>query len=69
MNDARVIALSAYMTPGLQASADVILPIGTFAETSGTFVNLQGDAQSFTGAVNPLGESRPAGRCCACWAT
>ena len=58
--DSRVIALSSYLTPSLEASADVILPIGTFAETSGTFVNLQGDAQSFAGAVSPLGESRPA---------
>ena len=58
--DARVIALSSYLTPAMEASADVILPIGTFAETSGTFVNLQGDAQSFAGAVSPFGESRPA---------
>ena len=58
--DTRVIALSAYMSPALQESADVILPIGTFAETSGTLVNLQGDVQSFSGAVSPLGESRPA---------
>jgi len=60
LSDARVVALSSYLTPALQETADVILPIGTFAETSGTFVNLQGDAQSFTGAVSPLGESRPA---------
>ena len=58
--DARVVALSSYLSPVLEASADVILPIGTFAETSGTLVNLQGDAQSFAGAVSPLGESRPA---------
>jgi len=57
---ARVIAVTPYMTPLLQATADVVLPVGTFAETSGTFVNLQGEAQSFAGAVSPLGESRPA---------
>lgn len=58
--DTRVVAVTSYLTPSLQAHADVVLPMGSFAETSGTFVNLQGDAQSFNGAVNPLGESRPA---------
>ena len=40
--------------------ATVILPCGTFAETSGTYVNLAGTWQSFTGAAQPVGESRPA---------
>jgi len=37
------------------------LPMGTFAETSGTYVNAAGTWQSFTGVANPVGESRP------CW--
>jgi len=40
--------------------ADVLLPIAPFAETSGTFVNCEGRAQSFNGSVKPLGEARPA---------
>ena len=40
--------------------ADVLLPIAPFSETSGTFVNAQGIAQSFNGSVKPLGETRPA---------
>ena len=36
-----------------------ILPIGTFAETSGTYVNLEGRWQSVPGAAKPVGESRP----------
>jgi NADH-quinone oxidoreductase subunit G len=40
--------------------ADVLLPIAPFAETSGTFVNCEGRAQGFNGAVKPLGETRPA---------
>jgi len=40
--------------------ADVLLPISPFAETSGTFVNCEGRAQSFNGTVKPLGETRPA---------
>ena len=41
-------------------AADLLLPIGTFAETSGTFVNVEGTWQSFAGIANPVGESRPA---------
>jgi NADH-quinone oxidoreductase subunit G len=56
---AKVIALSAYMSPALEAHADVLLPIAGFAETSGTFVNLGGEPQSFRGVAAPLGEARP----------
>ncbi|KAG4080952.1 hypothetical protein HA402_010123 [Bradysia odoriphaga] len=40
--------------------ADVMLPVAPFTETSGTFVNAQGLAQSFKGTVAPLGQTRPA---------
>ena len=33
---------------------------GTFAETSGTYVNVAGTWQSFGGIASPVGESRPA---------
>jgi NADH-quinone oxidoreductase subunit G len=36
-----------------------VLPIGTFAETSGTFVNLEGRWQTFTAAARAVGDSRP----------
>jgi len=39
---------------------DVLLPIASFAETAGTFVNTEGCAQSFQAAVAPPGEARPA---------
>ena len=42
------------------AFSDVLLPIAPFTETSGTFVNAQGLAQSFHAVVKPLGETRPA---------
>ena len=42
------------------AYADVLLPVSPFTETSGTFVNCEGRAQSFRGVVPPLGETRPA---------
>ncbi len=52
-----VIALTPYGTA--KDFAHIILPIGTFAETSGTYVNLEGRWQSVPGAAKPVGESRP----------
>jgi NADH-quinone oxidoreductase subunit G len=40
--------------------ADVMLPIAPFTETSGTFVNAEGRAQSFRGTAAPYGDTRPA---------
>lgn len=42
------------------AFCDVVLPVSPFTETSGTFVNAEGLAQSFHAVVKPLGETRPA---------
>jgi NADH-quinone oxidoreductase subunit G len=53
-----VIACSPYRN-GAMEYADVILPIVPFTETSGTYINCEGRAQSFSGAVRPLGEARP----------
>ncbi|HEX8956715.1 MAG TPA: NADH-quinone oxidoreductase subunit NuoG [Burkholderiaceae bacterium] len=49
------------MSPFQQGAeyADVMLPITPFTETSGTFVNCEGRAQSFNGTVRPAGDSRP----------
>lgn len=55
-----VIALSAFETEALDEYADVLLPIAPYAETSGTYINLDGTWQSFTGAIQPHGEARPA---------
>ncbi|MDA1064059.1 MAG: molybdopterin-dependent oxidoreductase, partial [Proteobacteria bacterium] len=55
-----VVALSPFDSNALRASADLLLPIGTFAETSGTYVNVAGTWQSFAGVASPVGEARPA---------
>jgi NADH-quinone oxidoreductase subunit G len=55
-----VICLTPFVTDAMREYADVILPVGVFAETGGTFVNATGQWQSFRGAVQPLEESRPA---------
>ena len=57
-----VVALTAYSPPRMEAYADVMLPIAGFAETEGTYVNLDGTWQSFAAAVQPPGEARPAWR-------
>jgi NADH-quinone oxidoreductase subunit G len=53
-----VVSLSPFKAN--MAFSDVLLPIAPFTETSGTFVNAQGLAQSFHAVVKPLGETRPA---------
>ncbi len=55
-----VVSLTAYESETMKQYADVLLPIALFAETSGTYINVEGQSQSFTGAVPPAGEARPA---------
>jgi NADH-quinone oxidoreductase subunit G len=55
---AAVIAFSTVRSPWLEA-AHAVLPISSFAETAGTFVNCEGRAQTFQGAVPAPGEARP----------
>ena len=57
-----VVCFTAYVNDALWACADVLLPIGTFAETAGTYVNAEGSWQSFAAAADPLGEARPGWR-------
>jgi len=54
-----VVALTPFVSDALLEAADLLLPIGTFAETSGTYVNVEGTRQSFGGVANPVGEARP----------
>jgi len=54
-----VVALTPFKNAALDV-ADVLLPVAPFSETSGTFVNAEGRAQSFHGVVKPLGDTRPA---------
>jgi NADH-quinone oxidoreductase subunit G len=54
-----VIAATTHLTEKLREVAHVVLPVGTFAESAGTFVNIEGRWQSWTGAASAVGESRP----------
>ena len=54
-----VIAITTHLPQNLRNVAHVVLPIGGFAETSGTFVSIEGRWQSWLGAAKLPGDSRP----------
>ncbi|NQZ54298.1 MAG: NADH-quinone oxidoreductase subunit G [Piscirickettsiaceae bacterium] len=54
-----VVSMNSYVTDTMLKYSDVILPIASFAETSGTFVGVDKHWQSFTGAISAKGDSRP----------
>ena len=55
-----VVCMTPFATDTMREYADVLLPIASFTETSGTFVNVEGKWQSFQGSIKPEGETRPA---------
>lgn len=55
-----VVSLTPWLTSSAAEYADVVLPAGTFAETSGSYMNVEGVWQSFAGVAKPVGEARPA---------
>ena len=55
-----VVLLSAYAQDSMRDYADVILPIAPYAETSGTYVNIDHTWQTVKGALAPFDEARPA---------
>ena len=57
-----VVVLTAFASEDLLECADILLPIATFAETDGTFVNGEGRWQTFEAAAHCAGDSRPAWR-------
>ena len=54
-----VVAVTSHLPESLRSVVHVVLPIGTFAETSGTYVNAEGRWQSWAGAAKLPAESRP----------
>ena len=54
-----VVAITTHLPESLRAVVHVVLPIGSFAESAGTFVNAEGRWQSWAGAAKLVGESRP----------
>ena len=54
-----VVAVTAFASPAMLEAAQVLLLAAAFAESSGTYVSLEGRWQSFTGAARAPGEARP----------
>ena len=46
------VIFSNYLTPMIEKYADIIIPIATFAETKGSYINIEGKEQSFNNIVN-----------------
>jgi len=60
MNNADfVVAMTPFVTTTMQSYADVLLPVAPFSETSGSYINIEGKIQSFSGAGTEH-EARPA---------
>ncbi|MCK4707594.1 MAG: NADH-quinone oxidoreductase subunit G, partial [Gammaproteobacteria bacterium] len=57
-NNDFIIAINSFDNEFNNESADLILPLATFLETSGTFVNVEGFWQSFNGCAAAARESR-----------
>ena len=57
-----VVALTGYVSSAMESYASVLLPIGLFTETPGTFYNAEGRRQRYDAATTPPGEARPAWR-------
>jgi NADH-quinone oxidoreductase subunit G len=55
----RLVAITPYADPAVMAAAQVLLPMGSFAETSGSYVSIEGRWQEFRGCAQPVGEARP----------
>lgn len=55
-----VVCFTSFVTEKMREYADFILPIAPFSENEGTFVNVNGEWQSFLPASIPHGDSKPA---------
>ena len=55
-----VVVLTPYVNDQIKSYADVVLPIASFAETDGSYVNLEGQRQSFEAAIPAYAQSLPA---------
>ena len=57
-NNEFIISINSFANSFDNEHADLMLPLATFLETSGTFVNVEGFWQSFKGCAAAIGESR-----------
>ncbi len=53
-----IIVINSFGNDFVNEKADLVLPLATFLETSGTYVNVEGLWQPFNGCVAPAGQAR-----------
>ena len=53
------LVITPYFSEAMRSYAHVVLPMVSFAETSGTYVNTEGLWQGMRAVARPLGEARP----------
>jgi NADH-quinone oxidoreductase subunit G len=53
------VVFNNFVTDAMLEYADVVLPVASFAESSGTFIGVDQQWQNYNGAVEAKGESRP----------
>ena len=53
------IFFSSFLTPSIKKHANILFPIATFAETDGSFINIEGTYQTYNKIVNPEKYIRP----------
>ena len=58
-DDVFVVSLNSFEDEASQINCDVILPLASFYESSGTHINFDGIAQSFSASVKGPGDSKP----------
>jgi NADH-quinone oxidoreductase subunit G len=58
-DDAFVVAINSFEDESVLDFADVILPLASFYETSGTHINIDNVAQSYSASVKAAGDSKP----------
>ena len=59
-DDTFVISLNSFKDDAVAQYSDVLLPIASFYETSGSHVNVEGEVQLFAAAVNAPSNAKPA---------
>jgi NADH-quinone oxidoreductase subunit G len=55
-----VVVCNPFVTETMKNYANLILPIATFAETAGSYINCEGKQQQFKAAIAPQAEAKPA---------
>ncbi|MDP6973951.1 MAG: NADH-quinone oxidoreductase subunit NuoG [Gammaproteobacteria bacterium] len=58
-SDAFVVSLNSFEDDSVLKYSDVVLPIASFYETSGTHINIDNIAQSYSASVKSAGDSKP----------